>query len=166
MAQKKQTAGKTAQEKTNGEKFAAVFNNAKTEADGKKVLEYMIAGFTAAFNARFPAETTPAKGRKQAKTKETPAKTKAAPKPRKQEKAETDKAEVTPVAETDKEAIKKLNLEYHDYSEKSFAITGDTKPVKDIMKRYKGRFNAWLKCGAGWVFSKKCEAEVREALAI
>ena len=167
MANKKNGAAQTAQESKNSAQFAAVFNNAKTEADGKKILDYMIAGFTAAFKAKFPekAETTP-------KTKGAPAKTKAAPVPTKEEiadvvpEANEEKAEVKPIKESDKKAIKALGLEFHDYSEKSFAIVGDTKPVKAIMEKYHGRFNRYLSVGAGWIFAKKYEADVRAALCI
>lgn len=169
MAQTKQTAGKTAQESNNNAKFAAVFNNAKTEADGKKILDYMIAGFTNAFKAKFAPKEKPA----QTKASGAPAKTKAAPMPTKKEideavpEAQAEaKAEVKPIAETDKKAIKKLHLEFHDYSEKSFAIVGDTKPIKAIMEKYKGRFNRYLSVGAGWIFAKKYEADVKAALCL
>lgn len=166
MANKKNGAAKTAQNKTNvsdnGAKFAAVFNNAKTKADGQKILDYMIAGFAAAFEAKFPTKAEP-----------KPAKTKAAPMPSAKEiaeavpeAAENAKAEVKPIKESDKKAIKALNLEFHDYSEKSFAITGDTKPIKAIMEKYKGRFNRYLTCGAGWIFAKKYEADVKAVLCI
>ena len=166
MANKKNGAAQTAQNKNNvsdnGAKFAAVFNNVKTEAEGKKILDYMIAGFTEAFKAKFPA-----------KAKTAPAKTKPAPVPSKQEIAEAvpeaaegAKAEVKPIKESDKKAIKALGLEFHDYSEKSFAIVGDTKPVKAIMEKYHGRFNRYLSVGAGWIFAKKYEKEVRAALCI
>lgn len=42
-----------------------------------------------------------------------------------------------------------------DYSEKAFAVVGDTKPVKDKLSDLGGSFNARLKCGPGWIFSKK-----------
>ena len=164
MANKKNGAAQTAQNNVsdNGAKFAAVFNNVKTEAEGKKILDYMIAGFTAAFKAKFPA-----------KAETAPAKTKPAPVPSKQEIAEAvpeaaegAKAEVKPIKESDKKAIKALGLEFHDYSEKSFAIVGDTKPVKAIMEKYHGRFNRYLSVGAGWIFAKKYEKEVRAALCI
>lgn len=172
MAKTKQTAGKTAQSESNNAKFAAVFNNAKTEAEGKKILDYMIAGFTEAFNAKFAPKAAPAK------VKGEPARTKSAPMPSKkdiaaavpeaQAEAKTNpaKAEVKPIAETDKKAIKKLHLEFHDYSEKSFAIVGDTKPIKGIMEKYKGRFNRYLSVGAGWIFAKKYEADVKAALCL
>jgi len=47
-----------------------------------------------------------------------------------------------------------------DYSEKAIALVGDTKEVKDQLKKMGGRFNPRLSCGAGWIFSKK----QREAL--
>lgn len=167
MAQNKQTAGKTAQESNNNAKFATVFNNAKTEAEGKKILDYMIAGFTEAFKAKFAPKSKPAPAKKG-----RPAKTKSVPMPSKNEiadvvpEANEEKAEVKPIKESDKKAIKALGLEFHDYSEKSFAIVGDTKPVKAIMEKYHGRFNRYLSVGAGWIFAKKYEADVRAALCI
>lgn len=41
-----------------------------------------------------------------------------------------------------------------DYSEKSIAIIGNTKPLKDLLKSLGGRFNPKLTCGAGWIFPK------------
>lgn len=52
-----------------------------------------------------------------------------------------------------------------DYSEKAIAVIGDTLPVKDMLRRLGGRYNARLACGPGWVFSKRREQEVRSALA-
>ena len=48
-----------------------------------------------------------------------------------------------------------------DYSEKAAVVTGDTKPIKDLLKDAGGKFNARLthpltrKPLAGWIFSKK-----------
>lgn len=53
-----------------------------------------------------------------------------------------------------------------DYSEKAIAVTGDTKAIKDQLKKLGGRFNGKLSCGAGWIFSKKKEPEVRKLLGI
>jgi hypothetical protein len=72
-------------------------------------------------------------------TKEQPAQ--AAP-------AKTAPATVAPAAPS-----AKLQL-IENYSEKSFAITGETKPVKDKLKELGGKFNPFLTCGAGWIFSK------------
>lgn len=51
-----------------------------------------------------------------------------------------------------------------DYSEKAFAVYGDTKPYAEIFKKKGGYFNAHLRDGAGWVFSKKHENEIRVLL--
>ena len=58
------------------------------------------------------------------------------------------------------------SLRIVDYSEKAVAVVGDTKPVKDILRKLGGRFNSRLTCGAGWVFSKKKADEVRAALTL
>lgn len=50
------------------------------------------------------------------------------------------------------------------YSEKSIVLTGDTKFVKDELKKLGGRFNPKLTCGAGWVFPKSKEEDVRKAV--
>lgn len=57
-------------------------------------------------------------------------------------------------------------LSYVDYSDKAFAVTGETKPLAETLKELGGRFNARLSCGPGWIFSKKKEAEVRAALSL
>ena len=53
-----------------------------------------------------------------------------------------------------------------DYSNKAIAVIGDTKSVKDKLKELGGRFNPRLSCGAGWIFSKKKESDVRMALGL
>ena len=57
-------------------------------------------------------------------------------------------------------------LQVVDYSEKAVAVIGDTKPHAEKLKKLGGRFNARLKCGAGWIFSKKKEAAVRAAFGL
>lgn len=47
-----------------------------------------------------------------------------------------------------------------DYSDKAIAVIGDTKPYKDELKAIGGKFNPYLKCGAGWIFPAKRKAEV------
>lgn len=76
--------------------------------------------------------------------------------------AETDTAERT-TTET-AERTEKPVLRFVDYSEKAFAIVGDTKAHKAQLKRLGGRFNPKLRCGAGWIFSKKRGKEVATAL--
>ena len=62
-----------------------------------------------------------------------------------------------------------LSLEIVEYSEKAIAVFGDTKPIKDVLKNLNGLFRANLtykgERRAGWIYSKKQETKVREALA-
>lgn len=51
-----------------------------------------------------------------------------------------------------------------DYSEKSFAVIGDTKVIKDQLKSLGGNFNPRLSCGAGWIFPKSKLADVEALL--
>lgn len=64
------------------------------------------------------------------------------------------------------ETVEAKGIQIIDYSEKSIAIVGDTRAIKDTLKTLGGRFNAHLTCGAGWIFSKTKEATLREALNI
>lgn len=57
-------------------------------------------------------------------------------------------------------------LHYVDYSEKSFAIIGETKDVEELLRFFGGHPNAKLFCGAGWIFPKDKEQVVREFLNI
>lgn len=52
-----------------------------------------------------------------------------------------------------------------DYSEKAFAVIGDTKSIKDKLKELGGKFNGRLSCGPGWIFSKKRLEAVTKALS-
>lgn len=58
----------------------------------------------------------------------------------------------------------KPNLRLIDYSDKAFAVIGDTKPIKDQLKSLGGRFNMYLTCGAGWIYPKTKAYTVRKAL--
>jgi hypothetical protein len=60
----------------------------------------------------------------------------------------------------------KANLQIVDYSEKAIAIVGDTKTIKDQLKKLGGRFNPKLSCGAGWVFPKSKLAEVQKFVEV
>lgn len=53
-----------------------------------------------------------------------------------------------------------------DYTEKSFCVVGDTKPIKDYLKEMGGRFNKKLYSGtvAGWVFPIAVREEVEAFL--
>lgn len=65
------------------------------------------------------------------------------------------------------EAVEDLGMV--DYSEKSIAVFGDTKAIKDQLKELGGRFNPSLNYNgekrAGWIFSKKKADEVRTLMA-
>lgn len=52
-----------------------------------------------------------------------------------------------------------------DYSEKAIAVIGDTRPIAAKLSAMHGKFNARLKCGPGWIFSKKRLKEVEEGLS-
>ena len=88
---------------------------------------------------------------------------KAAAKP-----AAATKAAAKPAAAPKAAAEPRGKIEVFDYSENSYAIVGDTKPVKDLLKT-KGRFNRFLNIGGaqvpGWVISKKIElSEIYEMI--
>lgn len=168
MATKNNKSAKNAQNKNNESKnannqFASVFTKCKNAEEAKNVLDYVIKGYTDALEAKF------GKAEKAEKPAEKPAKksTKADTKSKKEGKKATKKAEdEVIVAISDKKALKKLGLAYHDYSEKSFAITGDTKPIRHELKKMGGRYNGGLSCGAGWIFSKEKSAGVPKMLGL
>ena len=62
------------------------------------------------------------------------------------------------------ESEEQPKFEIIDYSEKAIALVGDTKDIKDKLKELGGRFNPRLSCGAGWIFSKKKQAELEHLL--
>lgn len=117
----------------------------------------------------------------------TATKTKAQPKAKavtmksSAKKAETKKPATKKTAskqsEPDVEAIKiakrtvsKLKLQYVDYNERSFAIVGDTKPLRKELAELNGKFNGFLtidgKKTAGWVFAKRNAEPVKKSLYI
>lgn len=53
-----------------------------------------------------------------------------------------------------------------DYSERSFAVIGETKPIKETLSQLGGKFNYGLKCGPGWIFAKTRMNAVKERLSI
>jgi len=63
----------------------------------------------------------------------------------------------------------KQSIQIIEYTEKSIAVIGNTKPLKEELKAINGRFNKYLKNKngerfVGWIFSKKKEQEVKETL--
>ena len=113
--------------------------------------------------AKTSAKSTAKKTTKTEVKKEV-AKAKAAKKTSKVEAPEVE------VIKINKRTINKLGLQYVNYSEKSFAIIGDTKPIKEELKTLKGRFNARLTVDgeqvAGWVFAKRNQEPVKKSLYI
>jgi len=84
----------------------------------------------------------------------------------KPEAVEVTAAKTEEPAEVAEDTTAAPSLRLIDYSERAFALIGDTKKIREKLKSMGGRFNARLSCGAGWVFSKKHEAEIRKAFAI
>lgn len=62
--------------------------------------------------------------------------------------------------------ITAVGLTVIDYSDKSIAVIGDTKAVKDRLREMGGRFNARLSCGPGWIFSKSKKDEITTAFGL
>ena len=52
-----------------------------------------------------------------------------------------------------------------NYSEKSFAVFGNTKTFKDELKKLGGKFNSNLKGKAGWIFSNSNKTKVEEFIS-
>lgn len=73
----------------------------------------------------------------------------------------------TPAAaqhETPEEPAAAEGIRYVDYSAKAFAVVGETRALAQRLRELGGRFNPHLSCGAGWIFSKRRENDVRAAL--
>jgi len=74
---------------------------------------------------------------------------------------------------TDSEEKKETAISCVQYSEKSFAIFGDTRPYKDAFIKIGGKFNRNLKhptnadeIAPGWIFYKKLYNEVMDILEV
>ena len=76
------------------------------------------------------------------------------------------KPEEKPVETTLKKVGNESELQLIDYSDKAVAIIGNTRDYVAKLKELGGRFNGKLKCGAGWIFSKKRETELRTAFSL
>lgn len=76
------------------------------------------------------------------------------------------KPEEKPAETTLKKVGNESELQLIDYSEKAVAIIGNTREYVAKLKELGGRFNGKLKCGAGWIFSKKREPELRTAFSL
>lgn len=49
-----------------------------------------------------------------------------------------------------------------EYSEKSIVVHGDTRLYKEELKKLGGKYNANLRNGPGWIFSKNAQDKVEE----
>lgn len=56
----------------------------------------------------------------------------------------------------------KVDLTIGDYSDKSIVVSGNTRDVKEDLKRLGGKYNAKLRDGPGWIFPKTLEGAVRK----
>lgn len=86
----------------------------------------------------------------------------------KKQETKRESTKEQPAHECNKEAEEIGAFKIVDYSEKAFAVVGDTRAIKDTLKQHGGRFNSSLTVGgskvAGWIFSKKSIDAVRNAL--
>lgn len=86
----------------------------------------------------------------------------------KKQETKRESTKEQPAQECNKEADEIGSFKIVDYSEKAFAVVGDTREIKDTLKQHGGRFNPSLTVGgskcAGWIFSKKNLDAVRLAL--
>ena len=71
--------------------------------------------------------------------------------------------ETKEVKEVSKPEIKQGSVNIIEYG-KGIAVIGETYPIKDKLKAIGGRFNKFLTCGAGWVFSKDKFEEIKTML--
>lgn len=76
------------------------------------------------------------------------------------------KEDTTPTKKNEP-AVKTISvqgLKLIDYSEKAFAIIGETKPIKETLSDLGGSYNRRLSCGPGWIFSKSRIDTVKQVL--
>ena len=114
-----------------------------------------------------PAQPAPAPAQS-APTPQAP-KAEAAPNPKAKRTAKA-KATATakPMAAPTPQAEEKPRLTIMEYSAKCLALFGDTKPIKDRLKKLGGRYNPHLhpfgpeSSVPGWVFPMKCRAELEK----
>ena len=83
-------------------------------------------------------------------------------------KDEIKTVEVKKEAEVKTTELKPNNSDIRvvEYSEKSFAVIGNTKPIKDVLLQLGGKYNRYLTVGIGWIFSNKKKNEVMFKLGL
>lgn len=131
------------------EKLAAVGIEARNERKGIRLIGYS-EELTKALAAEKAAEDK--------REREFYAEREARPKAAKT----SDKAKKKPAPE---EGTKDTGIQFVEYSQKSFAVIGNTRPIAPTLKALGGRFNLHLSCGPGWIFPKFKEEDVRQRLA-
>lgn len=57
-----------------------------------------------------------------------------------------------------------VKIDLVEYSEKSYAVLGDTKILKDALKKLGGKYNSRLACGPGWIFPKTKYNSIKKTL--
>lgn len=133
--------------KQSKEKVKSTKKTIMTTQEQIKELNAQIASLTNAFNTLLSMQEPKATKKTEPKPKATK---KAEPKARKSAKNA------------------KPNIEMLQYSDKSYAIIGDTKPIKDILKENGGRFCPFLTVDgqktAGWIFNLKNAEKVEKVL--
>lgn len=72
--------------------------------------------------------------------------------------------EKTKASQVKRNMDKEVLLQIVNYSDKSFAVVGDTKRYKDVLKERGGKFNPMLRCGAGWIFSNKYREDIENLI--
>ena len=80
------------------------------------------------------------------------------------EETSTTKSTILLPSNTSMSSAAQASIRIVEYSEKAIAVYGETRLYAEQFKKIGGYFNARLREGAGWVFSKKREPEVRNLL--
>lgn len=150
------------------EVFAQISDVEALRAIANSICQQVKAAFdsrVAEITGTLPAPAPPAPAKKAAK-KETAKAKKAKETAKKEAKKTADDSDViTSLADT--KAIAALGLTFAPYSERSYVLRGNTKPLRNILgKELHGKFNANLDGGAGWIFRAANIEEVAAKLGI
>ena len=78
---------------------------------------------------------------------------------------ETNPAPVTEAYNIEKVEVPAGEIQVIEYSDKAIAVIGDTKSIKEKLASIGGKYNRYLKCGEGWIFSKKKLPELEALLS-
>lgn len=80
------------------------------------------------------------------------------------EETSTTKSTILLPSNTSMSPAGQASIRIVEYSEKAIAVYGETRQYAEQFKKIGGYFNARLREGSGWIFSKKREPEVRSLL--